>query len=146
MKRRRFLISGAGTAAAIIVPLTWVPARATPDSVRAAMRDVLGDTVPKPGRVKLEIPALVENGNAVAMTVSCDALPGEVRSIHVFADGNLLPNVIHARFGPRAGRARLSTRIRLTASQTVIAVAMLSDGSCWLDSVELMVTLAACLD
>ena len=146
MKRRRFLIAGAGTAASVIAPAIWVPASATPEAVKEAMREVLGDAVPKPGRVTLEIPVLVENGNSVAMAVSCDGLPGEVKSIHVFAEGNPLPNVIHVQFGPRIGRPRIATRIRLATSQTVIAVARLSDGSCWSDSVELLVTLAACLD
>ena len=46
----------------------------------------------------------------------------------------------------RAGKAQVSTRIRLATSQTVVAVAKLADGSCWSDSVELLVTLAACLE
>ena len=43
-------------------------------------------------------------------------------------------------------RHGVATRIRLATSQTVIAVAKLSDGSCWRDSVDLLVTLAACID
>jgi sulfur-oxidizing protein SoxY len=69
-----------------------------------------------------------------------------VRSIDVFAEGNPLPRVLGLRFGPRAGAARFATRIRLATSQTVIAVAKLADGSCWRDSVDLLVTLAACVD
>ena len=72
--------------------------------------------------------------------------PQAVQSIHVFAEANPLPNVAHFRFGPRAGRPVVSTRIRLIDSQTVIAVAKLADGSCWRDSVDLLVTLAACID
>ena len=66
--------------------------------------------------------------------------------MHVFAEGNPLPNVAHFHFGPRAGAARVSTRIRLATSQTVVAIAKLADGSCWTDSIELMVVLAACLE
>ena len=89
---------------------------------------------------------MVENGNSVAMTVSVDAPVGDVRSIDVFAEGNPLPHVMRVRFGPRTGAPRIATRIRLATSQTVIAVAKLADGSCWRDSVDLLVTLAACID
>jgi len=98
------------------------------------------------GRVKLDIPVMVENGNSVGMTVSVDAPIAEVRSIDVFAEGNPLPHVLRVTFGSHAGAPRFATRIRLATSQTVIAVAKLADGSCWRDSVDLLVTLAACID
>jgi sulfur-oxidizing protein SoxY len=85
----------------------------------------------------------------VPLTVSVDAPlsgPDRVLSVHLFAEGNPLPNVAHFHFGPRAGKPQVQTRIRLATSQAVIAVARLADGSCWTDSVDLMVTLAACLD
>ena len=47
---------------------------------------------------------------------------------------------------PRAGCARVSTRIRLASSQTVVAIARLSDDLFWSNSVDVMVTLAACLE
>jgi sulfur-oxidizing protein SoxY len=146
MNRRRFLVLAG---AAGIVPLAAQPARATPEEVAEKIREVVGEAEPRPGRVKLDLPVLVENGNAVAMTVSVDAPlagPERVVSLHVFAEGNPLPNVAHFHFGPRAGKAQVSTRIRLATSQTVIAVAKLADGSCWSDSIELLVTLAACLE
>ena len=96
--------------------------------------------------MKLDLPVMVENGNSVGMTVSVDAPVGDVRSIDVFAEGNPLPHVLRVRFGPHAGAPRFATRIRLATSQTVIAVAKLADGSCWRDSVDLLVTLAACID
>ena len=66
--------------------------------------------------------------------------------LYLFAEGNPLPRVLHARFGPAAGRTQLATRMRLATSQTVIAVARLEDGTFWTDSVDLIVTLAACLE
>jgi sulfur-oxidizing protein SoxY len=142
MRRRGFLILASGA----VLALPSVQARATPEDVARAMREAIGDAVPKKGRIKLEIPVMVENGNAVSMTASIDALPGEVRAIHVFADGNPLPNVGNFRFGPATGRPRITTRIRLATSQTVSAVAAMADGTCWIDSVELLVTLAACIE
>jgi sulfur-oxidizing protein SoxY len=69
-----------------------------------------------------------------------------VRGIALFNEKNPQPNVITARFGPRSGRARLATRIRLATSQTLVAVAELSDGTYWSDSAEVIVTLAACVE
>jgi sulfur-oxidizing protein SoxY len=144
MLRRRFMIlAGAG----LIVPLAPIRAvHATPAEVAALIAELVGEGALRDGRVKLDLPVMVENGNSVGMTISVDAPIGEVRSIDVFAEGNPLPHVARFQFGPRAGAPRVATRIRLATSQTVIAVAKLTDGSCWRDSVDLLVTLAACID
>jgi sulfur-oxidizing protein SoxY len=144
MMRRRFLIvAGSG----LIVPLGAArPARATPAQVAALIAELVGEGGLHDGRVKLDLPVMVENGNSVGMTVSVDAPVGQVRSIDVFAEGNPLPHVVRIQFGPHAGAARFATRIRLATSETVIAVAKLADGSCWRDSVDLLVTLAACIE
>jgi sulfur-oxidizing protein SoxY len=145
--RRRFMVlAGSG----LIVPLAPVgTARATPSQVSGLIHDLAGGAEVRGGRVKLDLPVMVENGNTVSMTVSVDAPrsgPDSVQSIDVFAEGNPLPHVVRFVFGPRAGAPRVATRIRLATSQTVIAVAKLADGSCWRDSVDLIVTLAACID
>jgi len=148
LTRRRFLVTAAGSGLALSA-LPGEVARATPETMAAAMREVLGEAEPKKGRVKLEMPVMVENGNVVPMTVSVDApLDGEGRavSLHVFAELNPNPNVLNVTFGPRAGKPQLATRIRLSTSQTVYAVAKLADGSLWSDQIELLVTLAACLE
>ena len=54
-----------------------------------------------------------------------------VKAIHVFTEKNPQPNVISVQLGPRAGRASISTRMRLADTQTVIAIAEMSDGSFW---------------
>jgi sulfur-oxidizing protein SoxY len=143
LKRRRFLLLAG---ALVALP---ADARATPVQAEAAIRAVIGEARLQAGRVKLDLPLLVENGNTVPMGVSVDgAYPDSERvvSLHVFAEGNPLPNVANFHFGPAAGRPAVQTRIRLATSQTVTAIAVLADGSCWSDSVELLVTLAACLD
>ena len=115
----------------------------------AAIREVVGEAPVHQGRVKLEIPPLVENGNPVPLTVSVDSpmtAPDHVKSIHIFNEKNPQANVTTFHLGPRAGRARVSTRIRLADSQKVAAIARLSDDSLWSDSVDVMVTLAACLE
>ena len=142
MRRRFLLVSSSG----LIVPLLPARARATPAQVAALITDLVGEGEIHDGRVKLDIPVMVENGNSVGMTVTVDAPVADVRSIDVFAEGNPLPHVLRVTFGPHAGAPRFATRIRLATSQTVIAVAKLANGSCWRDSVDLLVTLAACID
>ncbi len=138
--RRRFVLTAAAGA---VLP---VAATATPVQVAVLIRQLVGDAKLTEGRVKLDLPVLVENGNTVGMTVSVDAPLGAVHSLHVYAEANPLPEVCHIRFGPRAGVPRIQTRIRLATSQTVIAIAQMRDGTFWQDSVELLVTLAACID
>ena len=101
------------------------------------------------GKVKLDLPPLVENGNTVPMTVSVSSpmTPDEyVKSIHVFNEKNPQPNIGNYYFGPLAGRAQVSTRIRLADSQKIVAIARLSDGSFWSTSTDVVVTLAACTE
>jgi sulfur-oxidizing protein SoxY len=113
------------------------------------MRDVVGPAVVHTGKVKLDVPPLVENGNTVPLTVSV-ASPmtpeDHVKSIHVFNEKNPQPNVGNFYLGLRAGRAQISTRIRLADSQKIVAIAKLSDGSFWSASVDVVVTLAACTE
>ena len=122
---------------------------ATPAGMQAAMRKTLGGATPRPGKVRLEIAPLVDNGNAVPLTVTVDSpmTPQDhVKAIHVFTERNPQPNVLSARLGPRAGRAAVSTRMRLADTQTVHAIAELSDGSFWSGSADVVVTVAACLE
>lgn len=144
--RRDVLATAAGGAALSLLPRS---AFATKETVAAAIKAAIGDAPVKPGKVKLDLPPLAENGNAVSMTITVDNPMTEanhVRSIHVFAESNPLPNVLNVTLGPRAGRAVLATRIRLATTQKVIAIARLSDGTCWSDSADVVVTLAACIE
>jgi sulfur-oxidizing protein SoxY len=118
-------------------------------AMQQAMRKVLGDATPRQGKVKLEIAPLIDNGNTVPLTVSVDSpmtAAEHVKAIHVFTEKNPQPNVLSVRLGPRAGRASVSTRVRLADTQTVHAVAELSDGSFWSGTAEVVVTLSACLE
>ncbi|MFZ5690965.1 MAG: SoxY-related AACIE arm protein [Pseudomonadota bacterium] len=140
--RRLFL---AGTAALLVVR----PAGATPETMAAAIRQVTGGKPVTPGRVKLSIPPLVENGNAVAVTISADSPMTErdhVTGIHLFTEKNPQPNVIGVRLGARAGKAEISTRIRLADTQQVVALCEMSDGTFWSDKADVILTLSACLE
>jgi sulfur-oxidizing protein SoxY len=149
--RRDVLIDAARLAGGVGLLLTVAPApvRATPASMLAAMKKVVGEAPLHKGKVKLELPPLIENGNSVSMTVTVDSpMTSEdfVKAIHVFNEKNPQPNVISIHLSPRAGRASIATRIRLADSQKVIAVAEMNDGSFWSDELEVIVTLAACLE
>jgi sulfur-oxidizing protein SoxY len=149
--RREFLRAAGGVAAGI--GLTAVvrvePARATPGAMQDAIRAVVGSAPVSAGRVTLELAPLVENGNSVPLAVAVESPMTEtdhVKAIHVFTERNPRPYVASFRLGPRAGRARVATRIRLAETQTVTAICELSDGTVWSDSASVVVTLAACLE
>jgi len=149
--RREFLRAAGGVAAGLglgsIVAVT--PARATPAEMQEAIGKVVGSATVNPGRVTLDLPPLIENGNAVPLTIDvASPMTGadHVKAIHVFTQKNPQPNVVSFHLGPRAGRARVATRVRLADSQTVVAICELSDGSFWSDSADIVVTLAACLE
>jgi sulfur-oxidizing protein SoxY len=148
--RRDLLIrAGATVVCGTMMVVTIGPADATPDAMQAAIRDVVGAAKVTKGRVTLDIPPLVENGNTVPITISIDSpmtAANYVKSVHVFNERNPQPNVIDIQLGPRAGKAIVSTRIRLADAQKVVVIAQLSDGSFWSDSADVIVTLAACAE
>ncbi len=142
IRRRDFAL---GAAAAVLAP----PARAERPALDEMVRRITGGAALRPGRVTLDVPPLVENGNAVPLAVAVDSPMSEadhVRAIHVVNEKNPQPQVISAVLGPRAGRARLATRIKLADSQKVAAIAEMSDGSFWGATAEVVVTIAACVE
>ena len=149
--RREFLLTaGTVAASASLGSVVLVrPARATPAAMQDAIGKVVGAARVNPGKVKLELPPLSENGNAVPLSVKIESpmtAADHVRAIHVVTEKNPQPEVVSFHLGPRAGRANVSTRIRLADTQTVIAICELSDGSFWSDRADVVVTLAACLE
>ncbi len=118
-------------------------------TLEAAIRAWTGDTTPRDGRVILEIAALVENGNAVPVTVrvaSSMTAADHVREIVLFNQSNPQRDVVRFHLGPANGRAEVSTRIRLATSQRLAALARMSDGSVWQQHADVLVTLAACVE
>lgn len=145
--RRQFLVMVTGLAAAMAAAPAF--AQSGPAAMGAAILKVTGGAKVQTGKVKLDVPPLSENGNAVAMSVSVDSpmsATDYVKAIHVFTEKNPQPNVISIRLGPRAGVASIQTRMRLADTQTVVAIAEMSDGSFWQDSGDVVVTLGACLE
>jgi sulfur-oxidizing protein SoxY len=157
---RRDVLKGAGALALGSAAAATAPAPAAAQlgaqleaarkaAMQEAIRQVVGEAKVTPGKVTVDIPPLVENGNTVPCTVTVDSpmtAADHVKAIHVFNEKNPQPNVFSLRLGPRAGRASVSTRIRLSDSQTIVAIAELSDGSFWSGDTAVVITLGACLE
>lgn len=142
MKRRDVLAAGAGLAMLALVR----PASATPEEMAAAIKVFTGGATPQEGKVKFDIAQLIDNGNAVPVTVAVDNGADHVAAIAIFNEKNPQTDVAVFTLGPRAGKAEVSTRIRLATSQRLIAIARMGDGSYWSKSVDVIVTLAACIE
>src|SRR5437763_6642032 len=149
--RRSFLIrSGqwaAGAAIGSLLPA--LPGRASPHAMQELIRSIIGDATLQPGKVRLDVPPLVENGNTVPLTVSVDSPMTEadhVKAIHIVNEKNPQPHVISVTLGRQPGKAQLATRIKLADSQRITAIAEFNDGSFWSGSADVVVTLAACVE
>jgi len=148
--RRQFLsIAGGATVAGTIPIVTLRPLEATPAMLSTAIRNVVGEAQIHTGKVKLDIPPLVENGNTVPVTVSVASpmtATDYVKSIHVFNEKNPQPNIGNFYLNPSSGRAQVSTRMRLADTQKGVAIARMSDDTFWQVAADIVVTLAACTE
>ena len=144
--RRRALFTAGGVLLASM-GLAGRGAFANTTDVDRAIKKLIGDRNPKPGRIHLSLPGIAENGNNVPISVSVDSSMTRddfVRAVHLFADGNPNPAVASFYFDPGNGKAEVSTRIRLAKTQNVIAVAELSDGSVYTVTNRVAVTIGGC--
>jgi sulfur-oxidizing protein SoxY len=151
--RRRILKTLAALVAALpaLRPRFVQAQRVAPQTlvIDPGVKDIAGETLVSRGRVKLELPIIADNGNAVPVKITVDSpmtATDYVKSIHLVSERNPVKHMAAFHIGPRAGRAEISSRVRLAGSQTVTAVAELSDGSFWMDTSHIQVTLSACAD
>ena len=130
----------------VMRPLT---AWSTPEAVQQAIRERIGKRQPQPGGMSLTLPKIAETGNSVPLTVTVDSPmtpENHVLRIHIFVPGNPLPVAATYHLGVRAGKAEISTRIRLARTQRVLALAEMHDGSVRSDVASIVVTLGACVE
>jgi sulfur-oxidizing protein SoxY len=145
----RRLVLQAGAAAAIGHVVVRPAAAQDAAAVAVAVSQLAGGKEVRRGRVKMDVAKLVDNGNVVPLRVTVDSpqTPAEhVTEIAVFNEKNPQKDVARFTLGPRAAKADVATRIRLATSQKLTAVARMSDGSVWSDSVDVVVVLAACIE
>jgi sulfur-oxidizing protein SoxY len=134
LTRRDALALGLGATAVSLLPLRAMAA--ADDAIAAFTQGAEIGT----GGITLTAPEIAENGNTVP--VSVDA-PGAV-SILVLATGNPTPEVATFSFGPLAGAQSASTRMRLSGTQDVVAIAKMADGSFVKASSVVKVTIGGC--
>jgi sulfur-oxidizing protein SoxY len=144
LTRRQILGSGAGLAG-----LAFCGAAKASPAADAAIEAITKGAQVLRGRVKLDIPPIAENGFSVFTTVSADSPMTNadyVKAIHLVSEKNPVARIASFYFTPGIGEAKVSTNIRLSASQNVTAIAVMSDGSLWSDEKSVVVTIAACID
>ncbi len=148
LRRRAWLAAALAGGLRVTTARAETP-QALPDALASAVAGFTGGAPHTPGRVTIDIASLVDNGNTVPLSVSVDSpmTPADhVTAIAVFNERNPQREVIQATLGPLAGKAAIATRIRLATTQKLVAVARMSDGSCWSHTVDVVVTLAACIE
>ncbi len=145
LNRRHILAGAAGMGLSVVLR----PAAAQADELAAAITAYTQGAQVRPGKVKLDVAELVDNGNVVPITVTAESpmtAVDHVKTIAVFNQKNPQREVAKFTLGPRAGKASVTTRIRLATSQQLVAIAQMSDGSYWSHTVNVIVTLAACIE
>ena len=147
VSRRDLIVSGSVLVGSLMLPAGT--GHAEPDDLAKAMSEITRGAAVKAGKVKMTLPELAENGNVVSLQVAVDSpmtAADHVKAIYILSEKNPLALVAKFHLGPRAGRARVASNIRLATSQRVVGVAEMSDGSFWQGEQSVIVTLAACID
>lgn len=145
--RRQFIAVGAGATAGAALGIMPSAATAASDLSQEAINAFTGGAAPAEGKITVTAPEIAENGNTVPVEVSVDSPMTEddyVVEVLLLADGNPAPGLATLKFSPMSGRAQASTRVRLAKTQDVIAVAKMSDGSVFMASKSVKVTIGGC--
>ncbi len=143
--RRYVMMASAGLTASMLVR----PVLAQTEELTAAVSAYAAGQRVTEGKVKIDIAELVDNGNVVPITVTVNSpmtAASHVKAIAVFNEKNPQREVVKFDLGPRYGKAEVSTRIRLATTQKLVAVAQMNDGTFWSHTVEVIVTIAACIE
>ncbi|MFS8036609.1 thiosulfate oxidation carrier protein SoxY [Xanthobacter sp. AM11] len=143
-RRRAMTLAAAAAFAAIIAPRMSF---ATEAQVADEIKKLFGGKAMGEGKIKLDLPEIAENGLVVPINLDVDSPMTEadyVKSVHVFADGNPLPQVVTYHFTPESGKASASARMRLAQTQNVIAVAEMSNGALFTAKAQVKVTIGGC--
>ncbi len=143
--RRDMLSLGVSGAAALVVLPTV--ALATPEKVASEIKKLFGDKPLVPGKIKLDLPSIAENGLVVPLNFEVESPMTEkdyVKSVHFFAEGNPSVGVASFHFSPMSPKASAAIRIRLAKTQDIVAVAEMSSGEIYTARKEVKVTIGGC--
>jgi sulfur-oxidizing protein SoxY len=147
-RRRRFVVASGAAGMALAAGLVRAEGTLTVPAI-PALETLLDHRPVRDGRVHIDIPKLADNGNSVPLVVNVDSPMTDtdrVVALHVYSERNPRPRIASIELGPDVGRAELQTRIRLAGTQSIVAVAQMSDGSLWGATAEVIVTQSACTD
>ena len=144
---RRRLLQGAG--ALVLVP--WLPVRAAEPVIPdiPALAAFLAGRSPRWERVRLALPFLADNGQAVPLKITVDGpfAPGPyVKVIRLFSQRNPVPEMATFEFPVAVDRVEVESRVRLAGSQRVVVVATTSDDQLYAAAADVVVTIDACMD
>lgn len=143
-RRRVLQLAFAANAGLLLAPRF---AQADAKSVADEIRKLYADGKPTDGRIKLDVPQIAENGLVVPIAIDVESpmsADDYVKAVHVFADGNPLPQVVSFRFSPECGKASASTRMRLAQTQNILCIAEMSNGTLYSAKAEVKVTIGGC--
>ncbi|UTD27430.1 thiosulfate oxidation carrier protein SoxY [Bradyrhizobium sp. WD16] len=145
LNRRQAFALGGGFIALTLMPMA-ADAQVSNDAAEL-MKKFTGGKEPAKGRITLDVPEIAENGNTVPLSVSVDSPmtpDAYVKEVMILADGNPNAGVATLTFTPMSGKAEASIRIRLAATQNVVAIAKMNDGSCFTERKSVKVTIGGC--
>ena len=143
--RREVLAAAAGVAIAGLAAPAPVLAEAA--QVAAEIKKLFGDKKLIPGKIKLDLPSIAENGLVVPLNFEVESPMTDkdyVKAVHVFADGNPNPQVAAFRFTSLSPKAAAAIRIRLARTQNIVAVAEMASGEVYTAQREVKVTIGGC--
>jgi sulfur-oxidizing protein SoxY len=145
---RREVLLGARAAAAMATFLRFTNlAQAESRGWEELVKKLIGDAKPVAGRLMLDLPEVVENGNTVPFSLLVDSPMTEqdyVKVVHVLASGNPHPVVAKIYFTPASGKASITSRMRLAKTQDVVGVAETSNGEFMVVTRTVKVTIGGC--
>lgn len=160
LQRRELLAQGMAVGAALVLPAgasaqtaappsvqaTVLPV-ATAEQVRNVMQTFAKGKTPKNEGLLLDIATLADNPSAVPVRVAVQQPITEQRwceSLILVAERNPSPLACTLNFYPATGTAEAAVRLRLAQSQTVHALARMSDGEVLHAQQEVTVAASGC--
>ena len=154
MERRNFIksICAASAVAATITPSTLFAKEAPKGgnilAYAAAVEAITGGkAVTDSAKVKLTVPEIAENGAVVPVKVEVDNPMEEsnyVKAIHVLSTKNGNSRCADIMLTPLNGRGYFATRVKLGATQDIVALVELSNGTFMRSAKSVKVTIGGC--
>lgn len=147
MNRRQICLLGFGATMATGLGGSVVPAIAAETEFDQLVKEFAGGAEIASGRISLTTPEIAENGNTVPVAFDVEsAMTADdyVSEVLVLAKGNPQVGVARFKFSAMSGEASASTRIRLAKTQDIVAIAKMNDGSVFMDTKTIKVTIGGC--